>query len=51
MPTPKKGEKLQAFLDRCIPMVIREGKKSGQAYPICQNLFMIRKKNNGKKKK
>ena len=50
MPKPLKGESEKAFMSRCIPMVVKEGKKAAQAFPICSNLFLIKPKNNGKKK-
>ncbi len=44
MPVPRKGEKRRAFISRCVPQVIREGKEPSQANAICHSLFSNRKK-------
>ena len=42
MPTPSKGESQQAFMHRCVPYVIKEGKKQDQAVAECLNIFKKR---------
>lgn len=46
MPTPQPNETRSAFLERCIPMVIKEGtaKDSDQAVAICISMFDKAKK-------
>ena len=44
MPTPKKYEKKKDFMNRCIPEVVREGKKTDQAIAQCSSIFENRKK-------
>jgi hypothetical protein len=39
MPKPKKYEKEPAYLKRCIPQVINEGKGKNQAVAICKSIF------------
>jgi len=40
MPTPKKNESENAFVQRCISFVVKnEGKKPDQAYAICKGLW------------
>lgn len=48
MPTPRKGEKQAGWMTRCIPVLIREGKKRDQAVAICGSMWRRR---NGKKRK
>lgn len=45
MPTPKKGEKREAFVRRCIPIVLDEGtaEDGSQAAAICHSMFDNRK--------
>jgi hypothetical protein len=45
MPTPRKGEKKNDFMKRCVPQVVNEGKESDQAVAICNSLW----ENRGKK--
>jgi len=44
MPSPNKNETKKDFLKRCIPQVIKEGKKQDQAIAICNSLFENKKK-------
>ena len=44
MPEPKKGEHREAFVKRCIPVLIGEGKEAKQAVAICNSMFDNRKK-------
>lgn len=39
MPLPQKGEKKKDFIKRCIPMLINEGRKPGQATAICHSIW------------
>lgn len=41
MPTPKKNETRDDFIDRCIPIVIDEGtaKDGKQAYAVCRSMY------------
>ena len=39
MPTPKSGESMKDFMDRCMPMVMDEGKSSDQAVAMCTSMF------------
>lgn len=39
MPTPQKGESRDDFLDRCIPMLVSEGKPRAQAVAICSSMY------------
>ena len=39
MPKPAPYERREAFLDRCIPMLIEEGKPPDQAAAICNSMF------------
>ena len=41
MPTVKKGESKQAWLGRCIPVVLKEGtaKNQKQAQAICFDMY------------
>jgi len=39
MPNVKIGESKQKFLRRCTPMLIGEGRKSDQAYAICNSIW------------
>lgn len=38
MPSRKKGEPKAAFLKRCIPMMMSEGKSNEQAVAICYSM-------------
>ncbi len=44
MPTPKSGENEQEFINRCIPILIDEGKDKEQASAICYSIY--KQKNN-----
>ena len=44
MPTPKKDEKESDYMNRCVPMLIKEGKKPDQAVAICNSMFTNSKK-------
>lgn len=52
MPKPKKGEKKQDYVSRCIPEVIGEGKPPKEAAGKCYGMydFYKKKKKKGKKK-
>ena len=39
MPKPKAGETRKDFMIRCIPEVIKEGKKTDQAIAICISYY------------
>jgi hypothetical protein len=39
MPTPRKGEKKNKFMSRCISDVMGEGKEQKQAIAICFSLW------------
>ena len=44
MPTPRKGERRRAFMARCVPEVIAEGKDQSQAVAQCGSMFDNRNK-------
>ncbi len=44
MPTPKEGEDRKSFLQRCIPIVIKEGKSQKEAAGQCGGVFDSAKK-------
>lgn len=44
MPKPKAGETKSEFLNRCIPIVINEGKPQAQAVAICNSYWESREK-------
>lgn len=44
MPTPKKGEKRKEFMERCVPIIIAEGKNAAQAVAQCSSMYANRKK-------
>jgi len=44
MPKPRAKEKKDEFIKRCIPILIKEGRKKDQAIAICHSLFKNRKK-------
>ena len=44
MPAPHKGERRGAFMARCVPELIAEGKKPDQAVAQCGSVFDNRKK-------
>ena len=51
MPAPREGETQKEFVSRCIPIVIREGKKRDQAVAICHSMWREKKsKSDGYKK-
>ena len=52
MPTPNRGESENDFVQRCIPMVIREGtaKDGSQAAAICHSMFRQQHQQNEKTK-
>lgn len=39
MPIPKKGESKDKFMERCIPILINEGKQPNQAIAICSSMY------------
>jgi hypothetical protein len=39
MPKPRKGEKQGKFMSRCVPAVVKEGKKQKQAVAICLSMW------------
>jgi len=51
MPTPSKGESQKSYIERCIPIVLKEGtaKNQKQASKICFSMWREHKKK-GKKK-
>ena len=44
MPTPAPYERRDKFLERCIPMLIDEGKPPDQAVAICNSMFEDKQK-------
>lgn len=44
MPTPNKGESKKEFIDRCIPVLIDEGKERDQAVAQCNGIWDQSKK-------
>ena len=48
MPRPKKGEKKDDFISRCIPEVMEEGVEQSQAAAMCNAYWENRSK--GKRK-
>tara|TARA_R100000995_G_C3440574_1_gene103096 strand:+ start:367 stop:501 length:135 start_codon:yes stop_codon:yes gene_type:complete len=44
MPKPKKYEKKKDFMNRCIPEVVKEGKKTNQAIAQCSSMYENRNK-------
>ena len=46
MPEPKSGENEQAFVSRCIPILVKEGKKQDQAQGQCFGMYRDWKKKN-----
>ena len=43
LPTPKPFEKLDKYLERCIPVEIEAGKSQAQAETICSTNFLSSK--------
>ena len=43
MPTPRSGESRDSFLERCIPMLIEEGREQDQAVAICNSYWRDKK--------
>ena len=39
MPSTQKGETKDHFMHRCVPMLVKEGKKQDQAVAQCLNMF------------
>lgn len=39
MPKPGKDETRDKFISRCIPIIIKEGKKPEQAVAICHSIW------------
>jgi len=39
MPTPRKGERKKEFINRCIPMLVDEGKPQNQAIAQCHSIW------------
>lgn len=39
MPSTKKGETKDSYMHRCVPMLVKEGKKQDQAVAQCLNMF------------
>lgn len=39
MPKPRIGEQKDAYISRCIPIIIREGKSQEQATAICNGMW------------
>lgn len=44
MPKPKPNEKKKDFMNRCIPELVREGKKQNQAIAQCSSVYENRNK-------
>lgn len=44
MPDPRPGEGREEFLDRCIPMLIDEGREPDQAIAVCISMYEDRSK-------
>lgn len=51
MPKPKKGEKKQDYVSRCIPEVIGEGKPPKEAAGKCYGMFDYYSKSSNKNRK
>jgi len=43
MPDPKKDEKKEDYMKRCIPILVKEGKSVSQAVAVCSSMFDNRK--------
>jgi hypothetical protein len=39
MPKPKKNERKEDFIARCVPVLVEEGKPQGQAVAICYSMW------------
>jgi hypothetical protein len=39
MPTPRQGEKYSDFVNRCVPIVVNEGRAQDQAVAICHSIW------------
>jgi len=44
MPEPRKDETKENFISRCIPYVVKEGRKQDQAAAICYSIWKRIKK-------
>lgn len=44
MPTPNKDEKRNDFVARCVPMLMKEGKKQKQAVGACEGIYNSHKR-------
>ena len=44
MPNPRKGEKKDDYISRCIGVLINEGKEQDQAVAICNSMWDESKK-------
>jgi len=44
MPVPNKGETEKQFINRCIPIVVSEGKELKQAVAVCYKIWEDNKK-------
>lgn len=49
MPKPKKGEKEADYMNRCISMLVHEGKEQEQVVAICYSMYKESRKPKGKK--
>ena len=47
MPMPSAGESKEAFMSRCIPRLIEEGKEQDQAVATCSSMYEEAAKNTG----
>ena len=45
MPTPRKDEDRNDFMQRCVPQVIDEGRPQDQAVAMCNQIWRDRKNN------
>lgn len=44
MPKPRKNESREHFMQRCVPMLIDEGKPQDQAVAVCSSIWENRRK-------
>ena len=44
MPTPRSDESQDSFIQRCIPMLMNEGKEQDQAIAICSSMWDSKRK-------
>lgn len=39
MPKPKKNERKEEFIARCVPILLEEGKSKDQAVAVCYSMW------------